>query len=386
LFGSKDDSIVIRGKVTGSLNGVSLEDQEIHAYVHTLATDARNYVALGRIPATIGSRASLLLPFASPIHWLFAGDINNNALNGFTLTGGVFNRQSDSTYFNEQGEVIGNLYVQQNFTGLFEDGKELRMEAVIEGNLPDLVADEQVIYLDYSQDYEYKSIVEDPDTKKEIETKGSIPYKVSTVRSPDNFRSFRIEHSERIHFSVCNAANEERLGSSSALTKLSTKRLFVTYTQSEAQVRFSSANYIRSLENQTESSHACDLNRCHVYAECVSDQESESGYYCQCKPGFDGDGFECADINECEEGTTYCSPNAQCYNLLGHYECKCTPPRIGDGRICEWEESSDAYGVCSRCDVNARCITDDTGSTSYCKCNSGYSGDGYECQLGNYER
>lgn len=367
------------------MNGIELEDQEIHAYVHTSATDARNYVALGRISPSIGSKASLVLPFATPIHWLFAGDINNNALNGFALTGGVFSRQSDSTYLNDQGEVVGNLYVQQNFTGLYENGKELRLEAVIDGNLPELSLDDQVIYVDYNQDYEYKSIEENPDTKKEIETRGSIPYKVANVRSPDNFRSFRIEHTERIHFSVCHAVHEEKLATSSAFTKLLTKRLFVTYTQSEAQVRFSSANFIKSIENQTESAAAaCELGKCHTYAECVSDPDSESGYYCQCKPGFDGDGFECVDVNECDEGTTYCSPNAQCYNLLGHYECKCLPPRVGDGRVCEWDQGSSGYDICSRCDANARCITNDDGSTGYCKCNSGYSGDGYECYQGNF--
>lgn len=164
----KDESIVIRGKVSGTLNGISLEDQEMNAYVHTLATDARNYVTLGRIPSEIGNRATLVLPFAIPVHWLFAGDLTNTALNGFALTGGVFSRTADTSYLNENGQVVGNLYVRQNFTGLSENGRELRVNTVIEGQLPEISNDEQVIYIDYNQDFELKSVEENPNTKKEV--------------------------------------------------------------------------------------------------------------------------------------------------------------------------------------------------------------------------
>lgn len=159
---------MIRGKVSGTLNGVPLDDQEMNAYVHTLATDARNYVTLGRIPLEVGNRATLVLPFATPVHWLFAGDLANTALNGFALTGGLFSRTADASYLNENGQVVGNLYVRQNFTGLSESGRELRVNTVIEGRLPDLAPDEQVIYLDFSQDYVLKSVEEDPDFKKEV--------------------------------------------------------------------------------------------------------------------------------------------------------------------------------------------------------------------------
>ena len=72
-----------------------------------------NYVAIGRLPAEIGNKATLLLPFATPVHWIFAGS-SSNALNGFRLTGGVFTRQSDSTFFNEQDDQIETLYISQN--------------------------------------------------------------------------------------------------------------------------------------------------------------------------------------------------------------------------------------------------------------------------------
>jgi hypothetical protein len=76
----------LRGKVNGHVNNIKLDDQDVHAFVHTLSSDARNYVAIGRIPKEIGNKITLLLPFATPIHWVFAGS-SSNALNGFSLTG-----------------------------------------------------------------------------------------------------------------------------------------------------------------------------------------------------------------------------------------------------------------------------------------------------------
>ena len=147
----------------------------------------------------------------------------------------------------------------------------------------------------------------------------------------------------------------------------------------EGQAKFSSANFLRSTEETQPD--PCENNDCSVYAECVLDVGSENGYYCQCKPGFDGDGTKCNDLNECEEGSSYCSPVAECVNLLGYYDCKCAPPRIGDGRNCEWDSSAPANDICSRCDPNARCVTDEAGNSASCRCNSGYAGSGFQCQL-----
>lgn len=80
-------------------------------------------------------------------------------------------------------------------------------------------------------------------------------------------------------------------------------------------------------------------------------------------------------MNECEEGATYCSPIAECKNLLGYYECLCEPPKVGDGRTCAWgTESQPGQSVCSRCDRNARCVNEE-----YCECAPGFNGDGFQC-------
>lgn len=70
----------------------------------------------------------------------------------------------------------------------------------------------------------------------------------------------------------------------------------------------------------------CDAN-----AEC----RNEVGTYsCQCSVGFEGDGVECVDINECDDNTHGCHGDAQCFNTLGTYACECDPGYVGNGFNC----------------------------------------------------
>ena len=39
--------------------------------------------------------------------------------------------------------------------------------------------------------------------------------------------------------------------------------------------------------------------------------------------GWEGDGFNCNDINECEEGLHNCASNADCNNDDGGFTCGC---------------------------------------------------------------
>lgn len=74
--------------------------------------------------------------------------------------------------------MVGNLYILQNFTGLNEYDNELILNTHIDGQLPRLGVDEQVIYPDFNQDFTYSANSEEPLSKKVIESRGSIHYKV----------------------------------------------------------------------------------------------------------------------------------------------------------------------------------------------------------------
>ncbi|KAG7512990.1 fibrillin-1-like isoform X1 [Solea senegalensis] len=75
----------------------------------------------------------------------------------------------------------------------------------------------------------------------------------------------------------------------------------------------------------------CRDNPCHANATCLN---TAGSYICSCKRGFEGNGIECKDINECSlEGT--CHPRALCTNLIGDFLCSCEQGFIGDGFSCE---------------------------------------------------
>ncbi len=79
----------------------------------------------------------------------------------------------------------------------------------------------------------------------------------------------------------------------------------------------------------------CDS--CSEHATC-----DLSGAYpvCSCDGGFDGDGVDCADVDECTSGR--CDPRAICENLPGSFTCSCPPPLQGDGTVCR--ESNEFQG------------------------------------------
>jgi hypothetical protein len=37
----------------------------------------------------------------------------------------------------------------------------------------------------------------------------------------------------------------------------------------------------------------CEVNHCSIYAECTPDVNSDRGYTCSCRIGYDGDGVTC---------------------------------------------------------------------------------------------
>ncbi len=51
------------------------------------------------------------------------------------------------------------------------------------------------------------------------------------------------------------------------------------------------------------------------------------GFDCACLNGYEGDGFSCNEINECDPNQadlgSKCPPNTVCINHPGSYECAC---------------------------------------------------------------
>jgi len=147
----------VTGKVTGTLNNEKLEDLDLYAYVLTHASDSRNFVAIGKIPANVGGSFQVLINLVNPINWLFSGrnglDSNIKVSNGFSLTGGLFSRVSTINFFDESSRQSNSVTIRQEYLGLDSQSKDLVVTTEIQGTIPNIDADAQVIFKDYKQEY-----------------------------------------------------------------------------------------------------------------------------------------------------------------------------------------------------------------------------------------
>ncbi|KAK2186088.1 hypothetical protein NP493_204g12032 [Ridgeia piscesae] len=101
-------------------------------------------------------------------------------------------------------------------------------------------------------------------------------------------------------------------------------------------------------------------------------ENKSPGYICKCKPGFEGNGVHCQDVNECLTNNGGCDVNADCLNTDGSYSCKCKYGYAGDGvtcsALCDVDEC--ATEGPTLCPSDALCVN--TVGSYYCRCKVGY--------------
>ncbi|CAJ0577158.1 unnamed protein product, partial [Mesorhabditis spiculigera] len=123
-----------------------------------------------------------------------------------------------------------------------------------------------------------------------------------------------------------------------------------------------------------------DPNSCAQNAQCQY-REDQGAYLCVCVEGFTGDGTSCVPHAQpvgCDRDPKTCHHNAQCvYNHeRREYGCLCKPGTHGDGRSrCDQIETPQ----CSGCSIHAQCVLT-AGGASRCQCSNGYVGNGHVCQ------
>ncbi|XP_028416921.1 fibrillin-2-like, partial [Dendronephthya gigantea] len=133
-------------------------------------------------------------------------------------------------------------------------------------------------------------------------------------------------------------------------------------------------NYLATLTKPLLVSFSTlDRDPCGYNANCTN---TNGSYICECRTGYEGNGTNCTDIDECEKGTHKCDKNAKCTNTPGSFNCQCQPGHTGEGRICEDVDECEKRS--HKCDKNAKC-TNTRGSFN-CQCQPGYTGEGRICE------
>ncbi|XP_067944122.1 adhesion G protein-coupled receptor E2-like [Watersipora subatra] len=110
---------------------------------------------------------------------------------------------------------------------------------------------------------------------------------------------------------------------------------------------------------------------CSDVANC--EFQIDRSFHCVCNPGYDGDGFNCTDIDECMSQKDNCDNVARCTNTPGSFNCTCDSGYTGNGVLCRDIDECQT----SPCDGNATCTN--LGGSFECSCNPGFAGDGFTC-------
>lgn len=79
-----DVPVRVSGKVSIDVNGVTVPESDLQAYVATM--DGRVYMAVSGVPTNLGYEMQYLSVFPSVVAWLFSLH-SENAYNGYQLTG-----------------------------------------------------------------------------------------------------------------------------------------------------------------------------------------------------------------------------------------------------------------------------------------------------------
>ncbi|KAI0241926.1 Nidogen-2 [Lamellibrachia satsuma] len=363
----------VNGKVSGVVNGVSIDSANLHVYVVTVDS---------------------------------AG-----ARNGFMITGGTFNRTAVITY------LAGGESITVNQQAV-RDSAVMRMTTSVNGNIPNIALTAEVVVKDFAEQYRRVAPGVIKSTATHSYTVDRIPYHLKVEQT--------------ITYKECDARPLSNIDSET----LSVSRIFVVFNEKEQMLRYATANKVsigsggdpcsdasvrcdrnaacepqgtsyRCVCNQGyrgDGSRCQDVDECALktdncdvnarcfntdgafqcrclpgqHARCVTDRRTGKPR-CQCEEGYAGNGTFCgpARLETPCRTSSDCSREADClYDGASEaYVCRCRQGFQGDGRRCQRVPCD----VARNCDSNANCLYDDEQRSYQCACNPGYAGDGYRC-------
>ncbi|KAM7388095.1 hypothetical protein PAMP_024296 [Pampus punctatissimus] len=227
-----------------------------------------------------------LISILNPVYWTTAQEVGE-AVNGYTLTGGVFRRETQVEF--ATGEILRMTHIAR---GLDSDGA-LLIDIVVNGHILQLSSHADISIKDYTEDY--------------IQTGPGQLYALST-------RMFSIDR-ESVPYSWNHTISYD-------LSKGKMPYLVEMLHATAISAHYHPMEEV--LEYSIQASISKDENECEVGNPCSHACHNAMGtYYCSCPRGLtiSADGRTCQDIDECSFGGNVCHDGQDCENTIGSYRC-----------------------------------------------------------------
>ncbi|CAL9688125.1 unnamed protein product [Knipowitschia caucasica] len=370
-------------RMNGKMNGnvyvgssstpVQFNKNDLHSYV--VVNDGRSYVAISDIPKSIGPSLMPLSALGGVIGWAFALE-QPGFKNGFGIIGGVFTRQAEVTF--QPGNE--KLTIRQEFKGI-DEHDHLEVSTHLDGRIPLVPAGATVQVEPYSEIYQYSNNL--------ITSSSTRDYKVTHPDGTAETRTYQWR--QTITFQSCQHGDSMKDVKPSQMLRV--EQIFVMYDVNNELTRFAMSNKIGDVNGGEPEENPCFTGRHGCDNNAVCRPGTGRDFSCECAAGFNGDGRQCYDIDECVETPLICGAHAICNNQPGTFRCECVDGYqfASDGRTCVG--AARPVNPCEdgshTCDISERAQCTYTGGSAYiCSCREGFVGDGSicqdvdECQLG----
>ncbi|XP_050993855.1 nidogen-2 [Labeo rohita] len=349
----------LSGKLSGLVSvgdtKVKLNNVDIHGFA--VVGEGRVYISISPVPGQAGWALMAVSPLVSTIGWLFALELQNH-LNGFSITGAEFSHQAELV-FSPQGQRVTIIQEAQGMD-LFN---HLNFSIRISGDLPSIPNGAKVHILPYKETYQYN--------KSAVTSSSLREYMVVSENGGSETFSYMLH--QNVSFRPC----EHGPWTIPDFQQVNVEHLMVMFTEGTT-LRYAITNKVGPVGGELPGLelNPCSTRKHHCDPMALCLPGDGTHYHCQCAMGFQGDGRNCYDVDECAEGLSSCGPHSECVNMPGGYHCNC---QTGyefdlDSHVCV--DIDECF--LQLCHPFSSCFN--TQGSFHCQCWPEYRGDGFLCQ------
>ncbi|XP_058494160.1 hemicentin-1 isoform X1 [Solea solea] len=297
-----------RGSIIGNINDIEFGIAILNATVTENKSGSRIIKAtITNVPRTLGPAMRKLISILNPVYWTTAEEVGE-AVNGYTLTGGVFRRETQVEF--ATGEILRMTHIAR---GLDSDGA-LLLDIVVNGHILQLPSHADISIKDYTEDY--------------IQTGPGQLYALSTRMFSIDRQSVPYSWNHTITYDLSKGKMPylvETLQASAISALYHPLEEVLEYSIQASITKGDRSNQCPQGFTLVSAGPYCtDENECAVGNPCSHTCHNAMGtYYCSCPRGLtiSADGRTCQDIDECSLGGNVCHDGQDCENTIGSYRC-----------------------------------------------------------------